>query len=148
MWEPMIENDTVRLLRECDAGATMGADSIGDVLADVESPAMKRTLSVCKDEHDSISGEIRARLPRCGAAGKKPGVVAEAMSRAGTWVKLQMDRSDSTIAERMTDGCNMGVKSLSRYLNQYAAADAPSRDTAERLIRLEAKLAEDLRGYL
>ena len=45
-------------------------------------------------------------------------------------------------------GTKMGVKSLSRYLNQYTAADERSKDIAKRLIHLEERLAEDLRGYL
>jgi len=63
-------------------------------------------------------------------------------------VKLSMDESDKTIADLMTDGCNMGVKSLNRYLNQYEAADETSKDIAKRLIHLEAQLAVDLRPYL
>ena len=35
----MIHADTIRLLRECDAGVRMGVSSIGDVLA----PARRRT---------------------------------------------------------------------------------------------------------
>ena len=48
----------------------------------------------------------------------------------------------------MTDGCNMGVKSLSRYLNQYAAADESSKGIAKRLISLESGLAQDMRQFL
>jgi hypothetical protein len=48
----------------------------------------------------------------------------------------------------MTDGCNMGVKSLNRYLNQYKAADEVSKDITKRLINLEQQLAEDIRQYL
>lgn len=40
-----------------------------------------------------------------------------------TNVKLVMNESDQTIADLMTDGCNMGVKSLNKYLNQYKAAN-------------------------
>jgi hypothetical protein len=65
-----------------------------------------------------------------------------------TNMKLAMHESDHTIADLMTDGCNMGVKSLSRYLNQYKAADEVSKDIAKRLIHLEAELAIDIRGYL
>jgi hypothetical protein len=65
-----------------------------------------------------------------------------------TNMKLAMPASDHTIADLMTDGCNMGVKSLSRYLNQYKAADEVSKDIAKRLIHLEAELAIDIRGYL
>ena len=48
----------------------------------------------------------------------------------------------------MTDGCNMGVKSLNRYLNQYQAADEVTKDITKRLINLEEKLAVDIRQYL
>lgn len=59
-----------------------------------------------------------------------------------------MDRSDQTIADLMTDGCNMGVKSLSQYLNQYKAADEASKGLAKRLIHLEEQLAVDIRPFL
>ena len=63
-------------------------------------------------------------------------------------MKLSMEDTDATIADLMTDGCNMGVKSLNRYLNQYKAADEVSKDMAKRLINLEEKLAVDIRQYL
>ena len=144
----MIDNDTVRLLRECDAGATMGVGSINDVLGDVRSASLRQLLSESRDDHNRISREIRSQLHRYDDAGKRPGPVAETMSRMETRVKLAVGSGDLTVADLMTDGCNMGVKSLSRYLNQYQAADEGSRDTARRLITMEAKLAEALRAYL
>ena len=65
-----------------------------------------------------------------------------------TGLKLTFKESDHTIADLITDGCNMGVKSLNRYLNQYKAADEFSKDITKRLINLEEKLAIDIRGYL
>ena len=65
-----------------------------------------------------------------------------------TNMKLGMDDSDATVADLMTDGCNMGVKSLNRYLNQYKAADEVSKDITKRLINLEEKLTIDIRQYL
>ena len=62
--------------------------------------------------------------------------------------KIGMDNSNSTIADLITDGCNMGVKSLGRYLNQYEAADEKSKDICKRLMNLEEKLAQDLRRFL
>ena len=59
-----------------------------------------------------------------------------------------MDYSDQTIADLMTDGCNMGVKSLNQYLNQYEAADEVSKDITKRLINLEERLAVDIRKFL
>ena len=65
-----------------------------------------------------------------------------------TDIKLKLHESDKTIADVMTDGCNMGVKSLNRYLNQYQAADERSKDITKRLINLEEKLTIQMREYL
>ena len=144
----MIEQDTIRLLRECDAGVQMGIKSIDDVRDYVKSPEMKDILVKCKREHETLSTEIERALSRFGDEGKDPNLFAEGMSKVKTEVKIRMKEEDGTIADLMTDGCNMGVKSLSRYLNQYAAADEKSKDIACRLIRLEESLAVDLRKYL
>ena len=74
--------------------------------------------------------------------------MAKGMSWLKTNVMLAIDGSDETIADLMTDGCNMGVKSLNKYLNKYEAADEVSKDIAKRLINLEEKLAVDIREYL
>jgi len=63
-------------------------------------------------------------------------------------MKMAMDGSDATIADLMTDGCDMGIKSLNRYLNQYEAADETSKGIAKRLIRLEEDLTQEIRGFL
>ena len=74
--------------------------------------------------------------------------MARGMSWLKTSTKLAVSPADETVADLITDGCNMGVKSLSRYLNQYEAADETSKDIAKRLIRLEEQLAVDIRKFL
>ena len=144
----MIEKDTIRLLRECDAGAKMGVSSIDDVLGYVHAETLSRSLTESRREHEQLSRQIRAHLDRFGDEGKDPNPIAEGMSWLKTNMTLGMHDSDHTIADLMTDGCNMGVKSLSRYLNEYAAADEQSKDLAKRLIRAEQQLADDVRPYL
>ncbi len=144
----MVEQDTVRLLRECDAGITMGVQSIDDVLSHVRSESFKKTLTSCKSDHEALQERLRALLAEYHDEGKEPNPVAQGMSWMKTNTKLFMDDSDRTIADLMTDGCNMGVKSLSRYLNQYQAADEKSKDITKNLITLEEQLAVDLRPYL
>lgn len=63
-------------------------------------------------------------------------------------MKLVINESEETIADLMTDGCNMGVKSLNKYLNQYEAADEKTKNITKRLINLEEKLAVDIRCFL
>lgn len=144
----MIEQDTVKLLRECDAGIKMGVKSIDDVEKFVKSSQLKQLLSECKGEHKKLENEIEVMLNAYGDDGKKPNPIATGMSWMKTNVKLSMHQSDKTVADLMTDGCNMGVKSLSGYLNQYKAASEKSKDIAKRLIALEADLGENMRAYL
>ena len=144
----MIEQDTVRLLRECDAGIKMGIASIDDVLPKVESQRFYDALTQCKSEHEELQGQIQSLLGDYKDKGKNPNPVASAMSKMKTNMKLIMDESDATVAQLMTDGCNMGVKSLNKYLNQYKAADERSKDITKRLIHLEEKLTKDASHYL
>ena len=144
----MIEQDTVKLLRECDAGIKMGIDSIDDVLEHVKNKDFYDKLDNCKQEHKKLQTELLELLDKYGDEGKNPNPIAKGMSWMKTNMKLTMEDSDATIADLMTDGCNMGVKSLAKYLNQYKAADEVSKDITKRLINLEQQLCNDMRGYL
>lgn len=144
----MIEKDTIKLLRECDAGIKMGVSAIDDVLQYVKSEELKRYLNASKDEHDRLDGELQKLLDKYEDDGKEPNPIAKSMSWMKTNIKLVMNESDSTIADLITDGCNMGVKSLSKYLNEYAAADEESKDICKKLIKMEEDLARQMRDYL
>ena len=144
----MIEQDTIKLLRECDAGIKMGVSSIDDVLDRTQSTEFRNKLHTCKSEHEKLKTEVQSLLNRYHDDGKEPNPIAKSMSWMKTNMKLGMNESDSTIADLMTDGCNMGVKSLNKYLNQYEAADEVSKDITKRLINLEEQLTVDMRQYL
>ncbi len=144
----MINDDTIKLLRECNAGIKMGISSIDEVIADVYDDKFKRTLEICKIEHEKLEKETRDMLNDYADAGKEPNPMAKSMSWLKTSFKLTIDPSDETISDLMTDGCNMGVKSLNHYLNAYEAAEERAKDITKRLINLEEKLAIDIRKYL
>ena len=95
-----------------------------------------------------MQDEIQVLLDEYHDDGKEPNPIAKGMSWMKTNVKLGMDESDHTIADLMTDGCNMGVKSLNRYLNQYKAASERTKDITKRLIHLEEQLTEQMQAFL
>lgn len=144
----MTEPDTIKLLRECDAGIKMGTASIGEVLEKTTNEKLKKLLETCKEGHEKLKEEIQNKLEQCHDMGKDPNPMAQGMSWMKTNVKLAMDESDATIADLITDGCNMGVKSLSRYLNQYQAADEETKDIAKKLIKQEEELSIHMRSFL
>ena len=80
--------------------------------------------------------------------GKEHPAMAKGMEWFKTNIKLAVDASDNSVAEFITDRCNMGIKSLSRYLNQYQAADEKSKDISKKLISVKEKLAVDIRQFL
>lgn len=143
-----IEPDTIKLLRECDVGIKMGVSSIEEVLDYAHDTTLRKYLADCKEEHNKLKEEIQSLLEQYHDEGKNPGPMAKGMSWMKTNVKLVMNESDETIADLITDGCNMGVKSLSRYLNEYKAADEKAKDITKQLIKLEEKLAADIRQFL
>lgn len=144
----MVTPDTIKLLRECDAGVRMGISSIDEVRDYVRDPQLRRRLTDSRNENDTIKDEIQNLLFEYHDAGKEPNPMAKGMSWVKTNVMLGVNGSDQTIADLITDGCNMGVKSLYRYLNEYKAADERSKDLTNRLISAEERLASDIRQYL
>lgn len=144
----MYENDTIRLLRECDAGIKMGVSAIEEVLEYVHDKTFQKLLYDCKEKHDTLMDEIQRELDSVGDEGKDPNPIAKGMSWMKTNMKLVMEESDATIADLITDGCNMGVKSLHKYLNQYPGAEEKVKDLTKEIINLEEKLAVDIRSYL
>ncbi len=144
----MVEQDTIRLLRECDAGVKMGVESIEEVVDRIQSPEFRQVLVESRHQHDELDREIQQLLNQYQDEGKEPTPMAKGMSWMKTNVMLMMNSSDRTIADLMTDGCNMGVKSLHKYLNEYAAADEQSKAITKKLVNLEQKLAVDIRSFL
>lgn len=144
----MEENDTVRLLKECDAGTKMAVSSIDEVLEKVHAEKLKKLLRESREHHEKLGNEIHSLLMENGSGEKNPSPMAKGMSWLKTNVKIGMDSANSTIADLITDGCNMGVKCLFRYLNQYKTADRASRDICHRLVAIEDGLSVDLRCYL
>lgn len=144
----MIEQDTIKLLRECDAGVKMGISSIEDVEDYVADPKLKDSLEKCKVKHQELETRIEHLLDKYHDDGKEPNPMAKGMSWMKTNIMLVMNESDATIADLMTEGCNMGVKSLNKYLNQYEAAEEQAKTITKDLIRIEDDLVKEIRAYL
>ena len=143
-----MSNDTVNLLKECDSGTKTAVTSIREVLDNVKNEDLLSILTNSLKEHEKLGNKTNELLSEQGEDGKEPPVIARVSSWMKINFKLMEKPTDKTVAGLMTDGCNMGVKSLSQYLNQHKAADETSKDITRRLIALEERLAVDIRGFL
>lgn len=144
----MINKDTIYLLRECNSGTKMAVYSIDEVLEKVKDQKMKDILSASKTKHETIGDKLHIQLQKYGDETKAPSAMAKGMSWMKTNAKLAMEDSDIVCAGLITDGCNMGVKTLYRYLNEYVAAEEEAQDFCRDIIKLEEHLAEEMKAYL
>ncbi len=144
----MEQKDTVYLLKECDAGTKMAISSIDEVIDRIGDSSMKQLLCESKSHHEKLEAEIHDQLAKHQSEEKDPAPMAKGMSWMKTNMKMTMNDSDATVADLITDGCNMGIKTLHRYLNQYKAADETSKELCNRLVSIEEKLSRELRSYL
>lgn len=143
-----MQDDTIKLLRECNAGIKMGVSSLDDVMDKVQDEGLLELLKKSKATHTKLGNTTHEYLNKYHDEGKEPAVMAKVMSKMKTGMMLDEDGPDKTIAGLITDGCNMGVKSLYRYINRYKAADEKVIDLAKEVAKAEETLAKELRDYL
>ncbi len=143
-----MQDDTIKLLRECNAGIKMGVSSLDEVMEHVRDEKLRDLLAKSKETHTKLGNTTHEYLNEFHDEGKEPAMMAKMMSWVKTNVKLGGDDSDSMVADLITDGCNMGVKSLHKYLNQYPAADEKIKKLARDVAKAEETLIADLRVYL
>lgn len=141
-------NDTVKILQECDAGVKMSVESLHDAAERADNRELRSMLRDSIDEHEKIGREIGDMLARRNAEGKNPSMIASAMSKIKIGANMLVDNGDETTAKLMYDGCTMGVEKLSEYVNMYTRADTEAKNAAEKLIKCEQRLADELRQYL
>ena len=144
----MENKDTIHLLKECDAGSKMAVTSLDEVMESVQDEKLKELLKKSKDHHEKLGNEIHSMLIQYHSEEKDPNPMAKSMSWLKTNMKMSMDKSDATVADLLTDGCNMGIKSLYKYMNQYPNAEAKVKNLCNNLIDIERELRKYLRGYL
>jgi hypothetical protein len=144
----MLNGDTIKLLRECDAGTKMAVYSMDEICDKISDTDFKNVVTASRQKHERLGNEIHTQLEKCDDSAKEPNVFVKGMSWLKTNAKLAVEESDAVCADLLTEGCNMGVKSLCRYYNQYAAADEQAQGFCKELIHLEENLAKEIRSYL
>ncbi len=140
--------DTINLLKECDAGTKMAVASIDEVLEHAKGKSMIDILEKEKQIHESYGNIIHEYLLDKESEGKEPNPLAKGMAWMKTNMKMTFDDGDSAIADIMTDGCNMGIESLKQYVYKYPDAEDKAKKIAYDLIEEERNMINYLKGFL
>lgn len=143
-----MEDHTIGLLQECSQGCKMGIKSINQISGYVSDQGLKRIIEKYRGEHQRIETEIGHLLNRHGKESKDPEMMATAMSWVSTEMKMMMKDSDKQVAKIMTEGCDMGIRTISGFINQYTGASAASIGLAKDLVKMEEKFREEMKPYL
>lgn len=144
----MPNEDTIKLLKECDAGVKMGISGIKDVIDKVDDKKLLSIIEKYLKDHEKLEEKIQKELKKFNDDEKEPNPLAKAMSWIKINVKLIKGEHDKVIADLMTEGCNMGIKSICRYLNQYSSAMESIKGLCYDLVEIEENFSKDLRKFL
>ena len=128
-----IENhDSVLLLQDCIAGCKMALESMDDIREHTDDKQLRELIDKYYDEHTGLSVDCRDMLDKAGADIKEPGVFAKMAAKLQTAMKMAVNDDQSQAAKLLTEGCNMGIETISGSLNEYRDADSKSVAIAEK----------------
>lgn len=143
-----MNEDTMNLLKECNAGCKSATNSMEQVMPYIENENLKSTINKYNQMHIDIGDKCHLMLNECNEEEKDPPVMAKAFSWISTEMKLMINDDTHKIADIMLDGCNMGIKSVSEYINKYKAASLESINLSKNLVKLEQDFMNDLLPFL
>jgi hypothetical protein len=143
-----VNKDTINLLKECNAGCKSATNSMEQVQPYIKNEKLKSIIDEYNDKHIKIGDECHQKLNKYNEEEKDPQGMAKAFSWISTEMKLMINDDTHQIADLMIDGCNMGIKSVSMYINKYKTASNESVDLAKNLIKTEQEFMNVLLGYL
>jgi len=144
----MNQQDTIQLLNQCHAGAQMAVSSLNDVLPSVEDPDLRSRLYASLEDHNRLAGQAVSQLQQLHQPEKTASTMARSMSWLKTNIRLAVSPGDHSVADLVTDGCNMGVKTLRKSCNRFTGAGQAAKDLAADLMAKEAGLVQALEPYL
>ena len=141
-------NRAKKLLKECSSGCKMAINSLNQVRDFVKDEKLHQLLDQYDKKHKELEEEIGSALEKSGEKEMDPNPAAAMFSRLTTDVKLMLHDDSSQIAKLLMDGCNMGIQSIGKFLNEYKEASFESRSLAKKLVHMDEQLMKELKPFL
>lgn len=140
--------NTIEILKECSAGCKMAIDSIEQVKEYVSDEKLRKLMAAYRDKHEKLQEKIRQMLSQYGKDDEDPSFMAEMGAKMKIEIKMMMHPDEHQVAKLMMDGCNMGIQSVSEYVNKYPDASPEAQDAAKELIKAEEDFMEEMKAYV
>ncbi len=143
-----MEEDSIKLLKECSSGCKMAIKSIGQIYEYVKDQELANLLNGYRSKHQEFEEEIVRRLNESGKFDEEPSTMAKVCSWIDIEMKMLMKADDHQIAKLMMDGCNMGIQKLSEYVNKYTAASDENVKLAKEIIKAEEDFMMEMKQFM
>ncbi|MCM1570059.1 MAG: hypothetical protein NC081_11535 [Roseburia sp.] len=143
-----MNTNTIQLLKECSSGCQMAQKSVKHVRQYTSDEKLNELLEAYGEKHDKLEREIADLLNQYHKDEEEPGKMASASAWMKVETKMMMHPDNHQVAKLMMDGCNMGIQSVSEYVNKYPDASKESQDIARRLIKIEEDFMQEMKSFV
>ena len=143
-----MEEQTVVLLKECNAGCKMAINSMDRLKDFIMNADLDQTVTTYREQHRKLEEESSELLKKLGEGEQQPDKIASAFSWITTEMKMLIKDDSTQAAKILMNGCNMGIQSISECMNKCPDASHDSISLAKKLVKCEEKFMEDLKKYL
>ena len=137
------------VLDELNKGCAMGMDALRDILDKVENKKFKKVLEKEFDKYKDIHHRIEKKYEQYSKEEPtETTAINKAMTSMMTEMKLMKDRSDSKIAELLSQGTNMGIIEGRKLLNHKENLDKEVEAILNDFIEMQEESIEIYKEYL
>ena len=143
-----MHTDSIALLGECTAKIDLSLSTIHSVLPSIKDRNLRQRLQDNAEDQRQLHDHACALLQRYGGKEKPSGDLRKRMTHLKNSARLALRHDDTTIAYLVADGCDLGVKALSRVQNRHSTADPDAIQLSQELIRCQEGLSARMRPYL
>ena len=143
-----MDEQTTYLLKECTSGCKRGIDSIDLIMEYVEDEKLGELLKAYQDKHEELEKEAASLLAKSGKTEKEPGTISMVMARFTTEMKLMVKNDSKKIAKLMLDGCNMGIQSICKVINENPKANSEAIRIAKKIVTVEENFVKEMEKFL
>lgn len=143
-----IDGPTRDVLGEISVGCQMAMDSMDQIAGHVDDASLLKLIQRYRRRHEELEADAADLLRKAGERPPEPGMSKSAFAKVMAGVKLNWDESRHEAAKLLMDGCNMGIQSISEYMNRNPEASQTSKELAHQLVVLEEEMVQDLKEFL
>lgn len=143
-----MHEDTIALLGACTAGIDLAVAAMDGLLPAIGDHRLRQKLHESVEDHRLLRGHACRLLAQYGGKEQPPTPAARGMNWLKTNVRMALGGDDTTAAYLVADGCDAGVRTLSKSRNRYCLANTDALLLTQELIRCEESLSASLRPYL